>query len=240
MKKRIILLIVLLLLTTGCTCEYNLNITDNKYTEEVIFTGTTSEEINNINQKWTIPVNKEEVDYLGGDPETSETAHGDIYDYEISANKLILKHDFSRVALNNSTVISKCYSQATIDSYQDSIIISTSEKAICFDENPPLTNLKINISTTKPVKSHNADTVSGNTYTWTITQSNANNKPINMVISVSEPSSSPSNNSNSNQVNNNNDKDYTLYIFCGILLLILLFGYLVFKKIKNNTDDMED
>ena len=64
MKKRIILLIIILLLTTGCTCEYNLNITGNKYSEEVIITANTSEEINNINKEWKIPVDKEEYDYL--------------------------------------------------------------------------------------------------------------------------------------------------------------------------------
>lgn len=240
MKKRIILLIILLLLTTGCTCEYNLNITGNKYSEEVIITANTSEEINNINNEWKIPVDKEEYDYLGGDPSTTATASGDTYKYNISANKLTLNYDFTRTSLNNSTAISNCYSQATIQSYKDSTIISTSDKVLCFSNYPSLTNLKINITTTKPVKNHNADKVSGNTYTWIITKNNANNKPVNMVINNGESSSStnPSSSSSSSQTNTNKN-DYTLYIFCGILLIVLLFGYFIFKKIKNNADDMD-
>ena len=74
-------------------CEYNLNITGNKYSEEVIITANTSEEINNINNEWKIPVDKEEYDYLGGDYSTTATAIGDTYKYNISANKLILNYD---------------------------------------------------------------------------------------------------------------------------------------------------
>ena len=45
MKKRILILITILLLTTGCTCEYNLTIEENTYKEEIIITGETKEEI---------------------------------------------------------------------------------------------------------------------------------------------------------------------------------------------------
>ena len=39
----------------------------------------------------------------------------------------------------------------------------------------------------------------------------------------------------------NKSKDYTLYIFCVILLIVLLLGYFIFKKIINkNNDEMDD
>lgn len=36
-----------------------------------------------------------------------------------------------------------------------------------------------------------------------------------------------------------NKKDYTLYIFCGILLIVFLLGYLIFNKVKNNGNKMD-
>lgn len=240
MKKRIILLIIAVLLTTGCTCEYNLTIDNNTYHEKITLTGTTSEEITNFSNSWQIPVDKNEYNDIGGDTNSNVNITGDIYEYSKTGNNLIFNYDFTTSGINNSTAISQCYSKATITAYQDSIIISTSDKVNCFDRYAPLTNLKINITTTKPVKSHNADKVSGNTYTWIITKDNASNKPVNMVINNSESSSSinPSSSSSSSQTNTDKN-DYTLYIFCGILLVVLLFGYLIFKKVKNNADDMD-
>lgn len=241
MKKRIILLIIAVLLTTGCTCEYNLTIDNNTYHEKIILTGTTSEEIINFSNKWQIPVDKEEYNSIGGDTNSGVDVTGDIYEYSKTGNNLVFNYDFTTSGINNSTAISQCYSKATIIAYQDSIIISTSDKVNCFDRYAPLTNLKINITTTKPVKSHNADSVNGNTYTWNVNSTNANNKPINLLIDNSNASSSStsnSNGSNSNIKDNTKEKDYTFYIFCVIILLVMLLGYFIFTKIKKDRDDL--
>lgn len=241
MKKRIILLIIAVLLTTGCTCEYNLTIDNNTYHEKIILTGTTSEEITNFSNKWQIPVDKEEYNSIGGDTNSGVDVTGDIYEYSKTGNNLVFNYDFTTSGINNSTAISQCYSKATITAYQNSIIISTSDKVNCFDRYAPLTNLKINITTTKQVKSHNADSVNGNTYTWNVNSTNANNKPINLLIDNSNASSSStsnSNGSNSNIKDNTKEKDYTFYIFCVIILLVMLLGYFIFTKIKKDRDDL--
>lgn len=241
MKKRIILLIIAVLLTTGCTCEYNLTIDNNTYHEKIILTGTTSEEITNFSNKWQIPVDKEEYNSIGGDTNSGVDVTGDIYEYSKTGNNLVFNYDFTTSGINNSTAISQCYSKATITAYQDSIIISTSDKVNCFDRYAPLTNLKINITTTKQVKSHNADSVNGNTYTWNVNSTNANNKPINLLIdnsNASSSSTSSSNGSNSNIKDNTKEKDYTFYIFCVIILLVMLLGYFIFTKIKKDRDDL--
>lgn len=241
MKKRIILLIIAVLLTTGCTCEYNLTIDNNTYHEKIILTGTTSEEITNFSNKWQIPVDKEEYNSIGGDTNSGVDVTGDIYEYSKTGNNLVFNYDFTTSGINNSTAISQCYSKATITAYQDSIIISTSDKVNCFDRYAPLTNLKINITTTKSVKSHNADSVNGNTYTWNVNSTNANNKPINLLIdnsNTSSSSTSSSSGSNSNIKDNTKEKDYTFYIFCVIILLVMLLGYFIFTKIKKDRDDL--
>lgn len=243
MKKRIIVLIIMLLLTTGCTCEYNLNIDGNTYKEEINILGTNSEEINNFNNDWKVPVDKDEYNNISGEPGTEIKTNGDTYTYKISGNNLIFSYDFTRNRLNNSTAISNCYDKATVKSYENSIVISTNNKVSCFDKYPTLTMVKVNITTDKNVTSNNADSVNGNTYTWNLTKNNSSDKSINMIIDNKEDDShnqtTPDDNS-ANQPQNNN-KDYTLYIFCGILLIVLLLGYFISKKIINkNNDEMDD
>ena len=64
------------------------------------------------------------------------------------------------------TIFSK---QAVFD-YNDTTIISTAPKAKCFEENPPLTKVKVKITVDRPVISNNADSINGNTYIWNISK----------------------------------------------------------------------
>lgn len=243
MKKRIILLIMILLLTTGCTSEYNLTIDNNVYQEKVNINGITSDELSNLNRDWQIPIDKDEYNNISGDPSSEIKITGDTYSYNVSGNNLTFNYDFTRSTLNNSTAISICYDKATITNYEDSIVISTSSKVTCFNKYPYLTSIKVNITTDKSVTSHNADSVNGNTYIWNINKGNSTNKSINMIINNQEDDSqsqtTPGNNTNIES--ENKSKDYTLYIFCVILLIVLLLGYFIFKKIINkNNDEMDD
>ena len=236
MKKRIFIIIVLLLFTTGCTCEYNLSIENNIFKEETKITSSTSNELSSFSTSWKIPTDKSEYN-VGLDPESTIEFNSNLYKYNLSGNVLSFKYDFSISDYPNSSAVSNCYNTLNIINRIDSIIISTSKENKCFDNYPNLEALKINIKIDTSVKSHNADVVNGNTYTWNITKNNANNKPINLVLT---------NNNNSGTNNNQNDKhttekkDYTLYIFCGILLVIMLCAYFIINKIKNNKDIMDD
>ena len=243
MKKRIILLIMILLLTTGCTSEYNLTIDNNVYQEKVNINGITSDELSNLNRDWQIPIDKDEYNNISGDPSSEIKITGDTYSYNVSGNNLTFNYDFTRSTLNNSTAISICYDKATITNYEDSIVISTSSKVTCFNKYRYLTSIKVNITTDKSVTSHNADSVNGNTYIWSINKGNSTDKSINMIINNQEDDSqsqtTPGNNTNIES--ENKSKDYTLYIFCVILLIVLLLGYFIFKKIINkNNDEMDD
>lgn len=243
MKKRIILLIMILLLNTGCTSEYNLTIDNNVYQEKVNINGITSDELSNLNRDWQIPIDKDEYNNISGDPSSEIKITGDTYSYNVSGNNLTFNYDFTRSTLNNSTAISICYDKATITNYEDSIVISTSSKVTCFNKYPYLTSIKVNITTDKSVTSHNADSVNGNTYTWNINKGNSTDKSINMIINNQEDDSQSqtTTGNNTNIESENKSKDYTLYIFCVILLIVLLLGYFIFKKIINkNNDEMDD
>lgn len=236
MKKRIFLIITILLLTTGCTCEYNLTINGNNYLEEIILNAETSEEISNFNGKWEIPIDKDEyIEMSGFDYETDVNTNK--YNYKLSSNKLIFNYKFNGSQLSKSTAVYNCYNKLTVTNYSNTTIISTSSKADCFDKHPPLTSVKVNITVDREVISNDADNVSGNTYTWNITKDNANNKSINLVLSNSSLEKEPSSSSNENTKKRKND--YTLYIFLIILVLIVYLGYKWFMKFKDKNNNID-
>lgn len=238
MKKRILVLIIIILLTTGCTCEYNLKIDGNKFSEEITINAENTDERNSLDANWKISVDKEEFERFG-DPSTENNPQEDTYNYQVNNNNLTFSYDFTKSGLMSASSVSRCYNKVTITEHEDTTIISTSNQANCYTNYPDLTNLNINIEVDRSVISHNADSVKGKIYTWNITKENASKKPINLVLDNKvkiEPSSSSTPSYNENQSKN---KDYTLYIFSAILLVVMLTAYMVFNKIKNNSDKMD-
>lgn len=241
MKKKIIFLSVIILFVTGCTTEYNLTIDDNVYKESITIVGSDSQEISNLDKEWKIPVDKREYDIISGFESVDAANISKMYLYTVSDNKLIFKNNFTIEELGYSTAISTCYNKATIINYGDYTIISTSDKVICFDTHPPLTNLKISITVDNPVLKHNADMVDGRTYIWNINKNNKNDKSINMIIDNSKENLSPNNSSDTqkNDISSLKKKDYTLYIFLLVIVIIILVIYFVFNTIKKNNDDID-
>lgn len=247
MKKRILLIATILLFTTGCTCEYNLTIDNNVYKEEIILIGKTLDEISSFENDWKVPIDKD-IYNLGLDPSSKIPEQNDLYNYKLRGSRLTFTYDFTRNQFENSSAVSNCYNKLTVSNYENSIVISTSQKALCFEEYPTLTNVKINITVDKKVTSNNADSRNGNTYTWNINKNNASNKSINIVLENKETNISDDNSKDNNYQNNNennnqqkeNKNDYTLYIFSGILLIIMLLAYNFVNKLKNKSDKMDD
>ena len=229
---------MILLLTTGCTCEYNLIIDGNNYKEEVIITAETSDEISSFNQKWEIPIDKDEYEKISGfDNETEVDSK--IYKYKLSSNKLIFNNDFYLGNISKSTAVYNCYNKLTISNYNNTTIISTSPKANCYDKHPPLTRVKGNKKVDRDVISNNADSVNGNTYTWIITRENAESKAINMIVDNSdEENDLPSSSINKNNTTSKKN-DYTIYIFLIVIVLIILIGYKWFKNFKERNNNID-
>lgn len=233
MKK--LLLLISILLLTGCTCEYNLNIDNLTYQEEIIIKGENEEEINNLNQEWEIPIDKEEYN-IGGDEDTILSSNIDTYKYQFINNTLKFNYDFTKNSIINSSAISSCYNKITVVNYDNKTIISTSPKINCFSKYPNLTKLTVNIKTDKLVINHDADSVNGNVYTWNFTKSTSSDKAINLTFEPLPNEQKPTSSSSSIVPNNSSKNDYTLYIFSAILLVVMLSGYFIFNKIKNKND----
>ena len=242
MKKKILILVFLVLFTTGCTCEYNLNIVDNNYSETITLTADNEQELNSFNVNWKIPTDKDEYG-LGEKSGVTPKYQSDLYDYKLSNNTLIFSHIFDKESITKSSAISNCYNMLNVDDYESTIMISTSSKLNCFNYYPELNKITVTIETDKEVISHNADYVNENKYIWYLNKNNTDKKPINMTIDNTskevqeETIDIPQNN---NETKTKKQKsDYTLYIFCGILLIIMLGVYYIYNKMKNKSE-MDD
>lgn len=244
MKKRIFILITLLFFVTGCNCEYNLVIDGNVYKEEITLNAENSEEITTFNNNWQVPINIDEYN-IDTDPSGKVSIIGDIYKHNLSGNRLIFTNDFTKNEYSKSTAVLNCYDKFTVSNFNDSIIISSSSNITCFDNYPNLNSIKINVKVDKPVTSNNADNINGNIYTWIINKGDSS-KPINLVLDNStddaKHGSSTAGNNSTGNINSEktNKNDYTMYIFLGVLLIIMLLAYFLYNNMKNKSDKMDD
>ena len=153
--------------------------------------------------------------------------------------------------ITTSVEIAAAFNIESIDlsEYDDKLIIATSTLLKCFDSFPPLNSLIISIETDKNVIDHNADTVYPGKYIWYFKRGNSTKKSINITLDNTTKKEAPaeSNNTDNNNINNNNEKkdnnnsiNYTLYIFCGILLIVMLLAYYLFNKVKKKNEEIED
>ena len=240
MKTKLYILLVMIFFITGCSCNYNPKIDGDDYLEETVLYADDSTEATYFNRKWEIAVDKDEYN-IGIDEESDMTPVGTSYEYSLEGNTLTFNNTFSKSEYGNSTAASICYNRLAITNYSQSTVISTNSQVNCFDKYPTLIKVTINITVDRPVISNNADSINGSTYTWELNKE-SKNKAINLVLddSASQENKSDNNTDNSNNSKRNNKKDYTMYIFSGILLVVLLIGYGIYKKVINKEDSMSD
>ncbi len=239
MKKKIIIILITLLFITGCTCEYDLQINDNNYSETIKIIAENNEEVNRLNGERRIPIDKEVLNDL---TKESTEAEYEKYNYKVTNNVLTFNYDFNEDNIINSSAISSCFDRITILQQGSATILSTSNTVKCFDSYPGLNKVTITISVDKDVISNNADYVSGNKYVWNLNKNDKNKKSINITIDnkSSEEIQIEENHKNKKDPEDGpvEDKpkknDYSLYIFCGILLIVMLIAYYFYNKLKNS------
>lgn len=175
-KYKIVLLIVILLSLTGCSFEYNIKIDTNTISEEnIVYIPNTDKnniklEVEKLVSKYTGPTNS-----LGM---YKQSVIEDNNNFGMSYKKNYdTLNDY-----NNSLSFSICYDNYKLIKEKDKIVISTSKRFNCFNKYSELDDVTINIDSSLEVESSNADEVNGNIYTWNINKSNADNKPINIVL----------------------------------------------------------
>lgn len=253
-KIKLLLLIILVTITcTGCTAEYNITISKDSI-EEVIY----------VNDNVTSNRNKKDilnhynmwyptyVNYIT-DGETieledfSEKADGiEYYNKSIEENNngynytYKYKHDIDNYY--DTYILARTFLETTVQNGYTNLVLKTSNKNfLCdydyFDE------VKVNITIDPEVYTlnhTNTSNINGNTYTWILDRSNCDDSQILLTLDTNPYSGIGD--GNKDNLNIRKESEYTMYIFLGVLVLIIIIGYFIFKKMKEKNEkiDLDD
>jgi len=228
--KKVLLIIVAIFVLSGCSANYNLEIYNEEYKENLVVKSLAADTTGMSD--WNIPINANQsnADILlttdkvtGVEYYTSKSAFTDNY-YHYTYN-----HDFTMKTYYKSYFAAKSYDFFAVfyddtdeSGKKDLITITTSFENLVFTKYADLDNLTINIKTNHRIYSHNADSVKDYTYTWQIDRDNYNDKSIQIRLYKDKY-----------VLNYNNVLGKKLYIFLivlGILLLAMLIVFLRMRK----------
>ncbi|MBQ2873514.1 MAG: hypothetical protein IJE89_05905 [Bacilli bacterium] len=256
-KVKILFWVILVLITcTGCSVEYNINITKNNIEEVINVTDyitsnrTKSDILNHYNMWYPTFVNfieegesieiedfTEKVDGIKYHDKTiKEFSNGYNYTY---------KYTYSKDEYYDSYVLASIFPETTVHEEIDKLVIRTSkENFLCSYEY--FDSAKINITIDPEIYElnyTNTSSINNNTYTWILNRNNCSDGEI--ILTLNKIIDNDNDILNPNKKNENNEESiiskYALHIFCGILILIILVVYILFKKIKNkNTNSIDD
>jgi hypothetical protein len=252
--KKLFLGILIALTCTGCSIEYNINITENDIEETInvkdqITTNRTKNDILKHYEMWyptfvnfieegeSIEIqnfNKKIDGIKYHDKTIEETNDGYNYTY---------KYTYPIDEYYDSYVLASVFPEFTIYKDFDNLVIRTSkENFLCNYEY--YESAKINITIDPNIYKlnyTNTSNIKDNTYTWILNKDNCSDGEIILTINKKmdfnyEPSKP--------KEDSKNDKEsfgtkFGLYIFCGVLIIIILIGYILFNKLKRkntNTD----
>jgi len=246
--KLFILLTIIILTCTGCSVEYNINITEDNIEESInisdnITSTRTKEDIleeyntwyptyvNYITEGETIEIEDfsyktEGVEYHQKKIENLNNGYKYTYNYTYPIDKYY-----------DAYTLARTYNEVTVQKRYDSLVVKTSKaNYLCdydyFDE------VKVNITVDPKVYKlnyTNTSDVIGNTYTWTLNRSNCNDSQILLTLDTI----SGIKNDQDNNLDIKPWSEYTLYMFLGILVLIIIVVYFIFKKMKEKNEKMD-
>ncbi len=214
MKKALSIIIAIFLLT-GCSSEYNLELSNNKIKEKIVTNILDSDipsqqsSISEVDDRITPFINNDQYPFDDSDDKKYKKTIKE----DNGTTQVTLEYNYSHSDYRKSKIYKTCFEKARFDNLDNGYQLNFTGKFYCLygDE------LVVNIKTNNKVISNNATKVSGNTYTWIINNDNVNDININMKIS-----------DQSKTIN------YVLYVIAAIFFIaVIIFGYNVYQKIKN-------
>ena len=247
MKRKIILLLLIIISLSGCSINYDLNIEDDKIVE---LTTMTQQEDNNFssnyimssyNSEYPIFIDEEFLYYA-----PTEKIDGNTY-YEKSINennglytaRYKANYDFNNYS--KSRFLDTAYKHYAIgyDNNEKTYYIMANDlKIFSYNKNIDNITVSINLNNYEVIES-NHQRKNNNKYIWSFDKNNPGTINIKFrKISSSNQATNP--NSQPQPINDNTNKhDYTMYILSGILLIIFLIGYSIYKKITGKDDSID-
>lgn len=259
MKKIKLLFITTLIVTlcTGCTIEYNINITDDEIQEVINVTDYIStnrseyEILDHYNTWYPTFVNFIKEGESIEIEDYSEKLDGIEY-HDKKINKINDRYEYSYNytydidEFYDSYAIANAFIEPTVHNDSNSLVLRTSKKnLLCqydyFD------SLKVNITIDPDVYKlnyTNTSNIKNHTYTWTLDRSNCSDSQIILTLDKKNitKESNPNNNNIQNTEPNKNKSpldEYIIYIFLGAIALIIYLGYKWFLKFKEKNNNID-
>lgn len=246
-KNKLLLLTIIVFMCTGCDIEYNLTIKEDTI-EEIIdvndYITASRKELdikNHYNMWYPTFINYAPEEMEGAELEDFSIKVDWIEYHQKNINKIengynyTYKYTYDIDDYHDAQSIYMTYLKTTALNNNNTLVLRTEkENFLCrYDY---FENLKINITIDPNIYElnyTNTENISNNTYTWYLDRNNCNDSEIiltlNKIDKIEEPIDK----------NINDKKNYTMYIFYGILLLIAIVGYFMFKKMKNKNENFD-
>lgn len=256
---KLLLVLVIFLVCSGCSINYNLDIKESEITENIIvndtaINGRVSSDILKDYQTW-MPVynNIENSDLISDSDGEGNLGKIDGIEYHektiTTINNgyyLTYKYTYPIDKFNNANSIRLAYASPKVYNTSNYINIKTDDvNVLC--RYAYFESLHVNITVDKniyEVGQTNADKVNGDIYTWNLNRSNCDNSVISLTLNKKTNTSSSSSTSSSQSGPSNNKivslNNYVLYIFLGLIILIIILGYKWFNKMKNRENIVDD
>ena len=235
--KKILVFIFLMLFLTGCSAEYTINI-DNNYTETLKSYPETKLESESMS-KYASYRDPAFYDPYYAEDELTEYPQMERYSTSFDGKVHIYTYTFKK-QYEKSNIVNSSASNFVVGRSENSYVVARDVRKI-FNSYSGLKTIKINIITSKEVYSNNADSISGNTYTWIITRDNPN-REVSLYYYDKDYHYDENSNNNGHNVkpdnkNNNSSnepkksiKSSTLLYILYSLFFALIFVIIVFRK----------
>lgn len=215
-KKLIFMLIISIFILTGCSSEYNLEFSNGKIKENIVVNILDSDipkqpssQLYEADDRVTPFIKNDQYPFFGNE----DIVYKKNVEKSGTTTKVTLDYTYTHDEYLNSTVYKSCFDRTEFSTNKRDYELNFSGNFYCLygDE------LVINIKSNNKVISSNADKVSDNVYTWVINKDNVNDVDIQIKISKTPLYIRT-----------------IIYIILGIVFVVLLvFGFNVYNKIKN-------
>ncbi len=241
-KYKLIYCLILSIFLVGCTANYNVNITENGVEESFEFTENDSSKWDNTifphidltyrtsvmdNANW--PTGS--FYQRGGNPYEPIKMDGvEYYNQELinDGNSLGIKYNytFNLDDYNESNAVRSCFKNFSFGNGIEKIQIYAHDASNCFNARKMLENIKITLTTSYKVVSHNADKVEDGKYIWNIKAKDASDKKIEMTLTKDE-------NYVGEDENILEENTYLTIVIVFGIFIILVGGVALYLYIKN-------
>ena len=234
--KKICLILITILCLTGCSSVVNIDIGNDKVSEEVVLTAGSDNEYYKIKNANVFPLtlyyDQELKNPFNANEEESGVRYYNVTS-DIDSKKVTVTGNFDYDSHVRSSVVRNCFKLYNILKENNEVIFSTSEGIIC-----SYNKFTLNVTTPYVVTSSNASKIdrSTNTYTWNFNKQNARNAYVNLKIDLSKKANAYNGNFNDEEISSKSNNNVLFITILMIVFMIVISVIYVYKKKKSSSD----